>query len=129
MQSRLLNTAAVKFLDVEGLVGRLRGVARSLLAAEHNVTAVVLFGSLARGTATPASDADLLVLLRSDARRIIERIVQYSQPFETPGLSVQVLAWTEAELSERLESDDRFAREILESGIVLAGAVAARAPL
>ncbi|MFQ5705554.1 MAG: nucleotidyltransferase domain-containing protein [Gemmatimonadales bacterium] len=126
MQSRLSNTAAVKFLDIEGLVGRLRGVARSLVAAEPNVTAVVLFGSLARRSATPASDADLLVLLRADARRIIERIVQYSRPFEMPGLSVQVLAWTEAELSERLESGDRFAREILESGIVLAGAVAAR---
>ena len=126
MQNRLSNTAAVKFLDVEGVVERLRGVARSLLAADHNVAAVVLFGSLAHGTATPASDADLLVLVRADTRRIIERIVQYSRPFEMPGLSVQVLPWTEAELSERLEASDRFAREILESGIVLAGAVAAR---
>ncbi len=87
-----------------------------------NVVAVVLFGSLARGTATPGSDADLLVVLRADERRMLDRIPEFTKPFESPGLSVQALPWTEAELQHRRERDDPFAREVLETGVVLAGA-------
>jgi predicted nucleotidyltransferase len=104
-------------------VDRLRTAAQQLCAAQQNVLAVVLFGSLAQGTATPASDADLMVLLRADDRRILDRIPQYTRPFEAPRLGVQVLPWTEHELRRRLASGDRFAREVLETGVVLAGTV------
>jgi predicted nucleotidyltransferase len=81
----------------------------------------VLFGSLASGSATPGSDADLVVLLRSDARRMLDRIPEHTRPFEAPGLGIQVLPWTEAELRRRLANSDRFAREVIETGVVLAG--------
>ncbi len=116
-------TVPVTFLDAPALVDRLRVAARQLAARDANVVAVVLFGSLARGTATPGSDADLMVILRQDARRLLDRIPDYTRPFEMPGLGVQVLPWTVAEVERRLAAGDSFAREILKTGVVLAGEV------
>ena len=114
-------TAPVTFLDAAAVVERLRTVARTLCATDPNVVAVVLFGSLAHGIPTPASDADLLVVLRSDGRRILDRIPDWTRPFETPGLAVQVLPWTSDELHQRLTAGHRFAGEIVDTGIILAG--------
>jgi len=117
------DSARVTFLDAAGTVARLRQAAQSLRDRDINVRAVVLFGSLAGGTATPASDADLLVVLNHDRRRVIDRVVEYARPFETAGLAPQVLPWTAAELQQRLAEDDPFAREIVTRGTVLAGAL------
>ena len=113
----------VTFLDVAASVDRLRAAARRLADTDFNVAAVVLFGSLATGGATPSSDADLLVVLRRDDRRVIDRVPDYSRAFEDLGLSTQVLPWTQAELAERLGGGDRFAREIISTGRTLAGSV------
>jgi predicted nucleotidyltransferase len=116
-------TAPVTFLDARAVVGRLRAVAQALCARDPNVVAVVLFGSLAHGIPTPASDADLLVVLRSDARRVLDRIPDWTRPFETPGLAIQMLPWTLDELRRRLAAGQRFAREVIETGIVLGGSL------
>jgi hypothetical protein len=121
MPNGFSSTAPVTFLDTAAVVERLRAVAQRLCASDPNVVAVVLFGSLAHGTATPASDADLLVVLRSDARRILDRIPDWTRPFETPGLAVQVLPWTLGELNGRLAAGHRFAGEIVDTGMILAG--------
>lgn len=115
------SSARVTFLNVAATVARLRAAAEALRARDGNVAAVVLFGSLAHGTATPASDADLLVLLRRDERRVLDRVPEYSRPFEGLGTSTQVFPWTEAELAQRLADNDPFAREILGTGRTLAG--------
>ncbi len=47
-------------MDRETLLGRLRA-AKPDLAARYGVVSLGLFGSAARGTATPASDIDILV--------------------------------------------------------------------
>lgn len=118
-----MDSARVTFLDVGAAVERVRAAARRLSASNTNVAAVVLFGSLASGGATPSSDADLLVVLRRDSRRVIDRIPEYARPFEGLGLAPQVLPWTEQELADRLADRDPFASEILRTGEVLAGAV------
>lgn len=117
------SSARVTFLDVAASVDRLRAAARRLCETDPNVVAVVLFGSLAQGSATPSSDADLLVVLRRDQRRVIDRVPEYTRAFEGLGMSTQVFPWTEAELAERLAGGDPFAREIISTGRTLAGAV------
>ncbi|MBI4421930.1 MAG: nucleotidyltransferase domain-containing protein, partial [Gemmatimonadetes bacterium] len=81
------NSARVTFLDVPATVERIRRAAQGLCAANPHVTAVVLFGSLADASATPSSDADLLVVLREDSRRVIDRVPDYSRAFEDLGLA------------------------------------------
>jgi predicted nucleotidyltransferase len=121
MPSESSSTAPVTFLDATAVVERLRDVARRLCEAASNVAAVVLFGSFAHGRPTPGSDVDLLVVLRADGRRMVDRIPEYTRPFEAPGLAVQVLPWTEAEMRRRLDTGDGFAHEILATGVLLAG--------
>lgn len=123
MRNAFSPTAPVTFLDAEAVRARLRRASEALCARDSNVLGVLLFGSLATGTATPGSDADLLVLLRSDARRVVDRIPDYSRPFEMPGFGVDVWPWTQGELGRRLRGDDRFARELLETGLTLAGTI------
>ncbi len=118
-----MDSAHVTFLDVAATVERVRAAAERLLATDPNVVAVLLFGSLASGDATPASDADLLLVLRRDERRVIDRIPDYSRAFEDLGIAIQVLPWTEQEMAERRAERDPFAKEILKTGKVLAGAV------
>lgn len=115
------SSARVTFLDVAASVDRLRAAARRLCETDPTVVAVVLFGSLAQGSATPSSDADLLVVLRRDGRRVIDRVPDYTRPFEGLGMSTQVFPWTEPELAARLSGNDPFAREILRTGRTLAG--------
>jgi predicted nucleotidyltransferase len=117
------DSAKVTFVDAMAIVHRLRAAAQLACAQNPNITTVILFGSLATGGATPASDADLLVIIRDDARRVLDRIPDYSPPFERVGVAVQLLPWTEAEVASRLREGDRFAREILDTGVTLAGSV------
>ena len=129
MPSTSSSSAHVTFLDIAATVERLRRAARHLVERDDNVAAAVLFGSLVTGGATPASDVDLLVVLRGDPRRALDRVPDYSRAFEDAGMGVQVFPWTEAELASRLAERDPFAREILATGVVLAGRLdAALAP-
>lgn len=45
---------------------------QTALAAQSDVVAAYLFGSVARGTATPASDVDVAVLLTADPPRTVD---------------------------------------------------------
>ena len=82
-----------------------------------------MFGSLTDGTATPSSDSDLLVVLRADNRRVMDRAPEYAKAFEGLSLPAQVFPWTEAELSVRIADSDPLTVEILRTGKTLAGTV------
>lgn len=64
-------------IDRERILHRLRSWARSL-AEDDNVTAITLFGSLARGDCTPGSNADLLLLLEGSALPFQDRPAVYA---------------------------------------------------
>ncbi len=121
MLSKSSSSARVTFLDVRALVEQLAAAARRLCTENPNVVGVVLFGSLADGTATPGSDIDLLVLLRHDHRRVLDRVPDYTAPFEHVGMGVQVFPWTVEELMRRQERRDPWVAEILLRGRLLAG--------
>lgn len=78
----------------EQVIERLRQWAESL-RSRPEVLAVVLFGSLARGDCTAASDADVLVVLRDSPLRFHDRIPLY-RPTGV-GVSVDVFPYTLAE--------------------------------
>ncbi|HWP37154.1 MAG TPA: nucleotidyltransferase domain-containing protein [Gemmatimonadales bacterium] len=102
-------------------MAHLKRKAREVCAADPNITAVILFGSFITGGATPSSDVDLLVVLREDARRVLDRVPDYAQRFEGLGVAVQVFPWTEAEIRARLAAEDAFAADIVRTGTRLAG--------
>lgn len=77
--------------DFGAVLSRLQAWAEQL-GEDPAVLAVVLFGSLARGEATAASDADVLIVLRDSEDEFGERMVRY-KPVGL-GVSVEVFPYT-----------------------------------
>jgi len=121
-QSALLrrswNTVSVRVWKIDGkaILNRLRRWAQEL-GRDENVLAVVLFGSLARGDHTPASDADLLIILRDSPLRFDERIPAFMP--SGIGIGVDVFPYTLDEVRRGVEEGWGVAGIALKEGIFL----------
>jgi predicted nucleotidyltransferase len=104
-----------RFLDKEPVISQLREIAATLRSADTNILRIVLFGSLTDGTYTASSDADIIIVLKSSKKRLLERIGEYIYLFIDAPLPVDVFPYTEEEAG-RVE----FARKAIEKGFVLA---------
>jgi uncharacterized protein len=89
------------------------------LAEDPDVLGVILFGSFARGDATAASDADILIILRDSELPFEERIVRY-KPVGL-GVSVEVFPYTAAEAARSVEEGWGVVGPALREGRLLAG--------
>ena len=106
-------------LDRDGVVARLRERAEVLMRREPAVREVRLFGSLARGEASPGSDADLFIVIRDGAPPFLERIADLARYFTGVGIGCDIIAFTESERAALVARADAFARTVFEDGIVL----------
>ncbi len=78
---------------------------------------VILFGSHARGDATPDSDVDLLVVMRTEKRTLqqaVEILLRVPCSF-----ALDLLVRTPRDVQERLALHDCFLQTIFEEGKVL----------
>ena len=84
----------------------------------HDVEAVLLFGSIARGEATPDSDIDLAVIASTGwgGQIALEDAVR-----QQLGNSCDVLVFTSAEVSERARAGEPVVADILRQGFALLG--------
>jgi predicted nucleotidyltransferase len=90
---------------------KLLSALRAALRTEHNVRFALLFGSVARGTAAPGSDVDVLVALR-DAD--LERVVELSNKLSAAtGRRVDLVRLEDA------ESEPSFLADVIADGRVL----------
>jgi len=112
-----LSDVKVFRLDRDAVLKRLREYASS--KANENMLAIVLIGSLARGDHTAFSDADIVVIVRKDLRRIIDRSANY---IETKlGIDVEPRVYTLEEIMKMCRERRRIIEEIVRHGILLAG--------
>ena len=85
-----------------------------------SIQRIILFGSLAAGTPTPRSDADILVVVNTSTelagRDRVPALLQAMSPLPCP-VDLFVLTNDEIELAER--DADALVREALLSGIEL----------
>jgi hypothetical protein len=107
-------------LDRDRVLAELRQRAEALLRARHEVLEVRLFGSLARGDAGPGRDADLFIVLRDEAAPAMPRSPELARAFTGVGVGCDVVAYTESERALLAARHDRFARAVLDEGLVLA---------
>lgn len=105
-------------LDREAVLARLADWA-GRLGEDPNVLAVVLFGSLARGDATAASDADALILQHDSPAGFGERLVQF-KPMDL-GVSVEAFPYTLEEAQRALNERWGVVGIALEVGKTLLG--------
>ncbi len=84
---------------------------------EFGAEKVILFGSYARGNATPDSDVDILVIGPFQGRSV-DRSVEIRMRLR-PGFPMDLLVRTPEKVRERIEMGDSFMREIVDHGKVL----------
>lgn len=120
MQEKLSNSVEVKVfkLNIDYVMKRVRSYAEELVSKRRAET-VILFGSLAKGTYSPFSDIDVLILVEDAPSNPLERISEYIDPRLPLDIEPRVL--TIDEFFNIIRNERRFGREILENGIVLAG--------
>lgn len=85
---------------------------------DHQVEAVILFGSIARGESTPTSDIDLAVIAPADWNR---RAMLEDAVLDRLGNTCQVLVFTAAQLQELAAAGEPVVRDILRDGVVVVG--------
>ena len=90
------------------------------LKRKYNPIKVILYGSYAQGIPRDDSDIDLLILKKTNERRI-ERFVKVKKIIYNPErkISVSPLIYSPTELNQRLEMGDDFIIEILNKGKIL----------
>jgi predicted nucleotidyltransferase len=86
-------------------------------AAYREIAEIRLFGSLARGTANPYADADLLVVLDATDLPFRDRLPRY-KPMGSP-VPLDVTVCTREELSRELSAGNRFVRRMVDDSILL----------
>ena len=86
-------------IDRDAILVRLSRWAHEL-GQDENLLAVVLFGSLARGDQTAASDADVLIILKRSSQRFDERIPQFMPT--GIGIGVDMFPYTLTEVRKAL---------------------------
>lgn len=111
-------SARVWKLDREAVLARLEDWA-GRLGEEPEVLAVVLFGSLARGEATAASDADVMIVLTDSRESFGERLVRFKPT--GLGVSVEAFPYTLEEARRALNERWGVVEAALEDGQMLFG--------
>lgn len=102
-------SAGATYLDRDRVVAALRAAAAAAAAREPRIRRVILFGSLVRGIPTPASDADLAVVLASGAARRRDRIPELLRLLSPAPLPLDLHPYTEEEWDRALEQGDPVA--------------------
>jgi predicted nucleotidyltransferase len=85
------------------------------------IKSVVLFGSVARGTADADSDIDILVLTEKENVELDEKVRKYAERYIDIQNELVPLTETIEEFRENLEKGERFEENVAKDGIVLEG--------
>jgi predicted nucleotidyltransferase len=107
----------VFWLDREAAVEAVREAARRVGRRDPSVVRVVLFGSLADGTATAASDADAMIELADSDLRLLDRPPHFMDAFADLGLPIDLFVYTTAEI--RAADPPPVAQRALRTGVTL----------
>lgn len=113
MPPRSSSSASVTFLDKQNVIAELKAVAQRIRSKDPNVLEVSLFGSFATNRYAPGSDADILIVLREDSRRFLDRIPPWLAQFQDISLPVEVFPYTREELDRMHAAGNPFIRRIL----------------
>lgn len=108
------SSASVKVIypDRDAILKRLKKIAARIKARHPEVFEIRLFGSLARGDYTAASDVDLILVLDDCAESDPHRRILMFLPYFDLRYGVDLLVYTQNEVESRLNAGDPFLRRI-----------------
>ena len=88
-------SVTIYWLDREAARQQVRAAAQQLVEARPEVVAVYLFGSLATNKATPRSDADILIVLRTSDQPVwFKRAYDYFPYFDAVEMPTELFCYT-----------------------------------
>jgi len=113
-----MNGVKVRFLNLEKITATLKKRATKLCKENPEVKEVGLFGSLVKGTYTPSSDADVLIILTRSDKKLPDRVEYFGRYFDKSGINVEVFPYTTAEIKDL--KDSPFIKRILKEKVIIA---------
>ena len=116
MPGMLSSMRSAKFLNREKVIKKLVEISGKARERNKNIRQVILFGSLADGTCTATSDADLLIVIEDGKDRFIDRIPEFLMYFVDAPVAVDVFPYKEDEIIRV-----PLAQRAISNGIVLVG--------
>ncbi len=120
MQNLFYPSFKARWIDRDQIIQSIKEEAIKVAAQDTRIQQVFLFGSCARRDNTPRSDADLLIIVKQDTRRPLDRIPEYLIAFSNLPVPVDVLVYTEDEVSQAQASGNPFIREAMKGIALLA---------
>ena len=111
MPERLSSSVKVVFADKNRILQQLRDYAVEIRKRRPEVEKIGLFGSYAADTYGPASDVDLLIILRQSSKRFLDRIPDYLP--ENLSTGCDVFPYTDEEVEKMKQEDMPWIRYIL----------------
>ena len=116
MRDKSFNSVKVIFADKEKVLRQVRACAEKLKDLPE-VERVGLFGSYATDTYGPASDVDLLIILRKSSKRFPDRIPDYIP--DNLSVDCDVFPYTQEEIEHMTNQQNPWIRHILKETLWL----------
>ncbi len=117
MLEKSSNSVKVVFADKNKVLHQLKDYTRKVKRSRPEVEKVGLFGSYANDTFGPASDVDLLIILRQSSKRFLDRIPDYLP--ENLSVSCDVFPYTNKEIGNMKKDSNPWIRHILKEVVWL----------
>ena len=117
MPEKSLNSVKVVFADKDKVLRQLKDYARKLKRSRPEVEKVGLFGSYATEAFGPASDVDLLIILRKSSKRFLDRIPDFI-PDELC-VSCDCFPYTSEEIEKMKQQCNPWIRHVLKEVVWL----------
>lgn len=105
MRRESSNFVKVFFADKDKVLRQLKDYAKSIKRTNPEVERVGYFGSYANDTYGPASDVDLLIILRQSDKRFLDRIPVFLP--DNLSICCDVFPYTREEI-DRMKQDDNI---------------------
>jgi predicted nucleotidyltransferase len=121
LHRRSFGSVEITSVDRPALLAALRERVAALAQQRPEVERVLLFGSFARGDATPESDVDLLLIARQADANPLKRADRYREAFADLPFDVWIQVFTPDEVDRRTAGGDPFLRNVLAGALALWG--------
>lgn len=117
MPEKSSNFVKVVFADKKKVLRQLKDYAKKLKQTSPEVEKVGFFGSYATDTFGPASDVDLLIVLRNSSKRFLDRIPDYLP--DNLSVSCDVFPYTNEEIEKMKQESTPWIRHVLKEVVWL----------
>lgn len=117
MRRESSNFVKVFFADKDKVLRQLKDYAKSIKRANPEVERLGYFGSYANDTYGPASDVDLLIILRKSDKRFLDRIPDFFP--DNFSICCDVFPYTREEIDRMKQDGNPWIRHVLKEVVWL----------